>query len=142
LIVEGLLTTATVELWKNDQGAKAGGRWAAWLASGFGISLTLCANVGSAPEMSAFAVTVAARPPLALLLAVDLLNRALKRHRTEIEAERLAEADESADRVSDALAGDGEIAPVAPPGLVRDEHSENVVPTAEQRMWTYYRAER
>lgn len=61
LIVDGLLTTATVELWKNGNGRRAGGRWAAWLAFVFGICLSLCANVAAAPELSVFAVAVAAR---------------------------------------------------------------------------------
>lgn len=46
-----------------------------------GIGLSLCANVASAPELNAFAIAVAACPPLALLLSVELLNQALKRHR-------------------------------------------------------------
>jgi uncharacterized protein DUF2637 len=80
LIIDGLLTTATVELWRPGHG---GGRWRAWLAFLFGVALSLCANIASAPELTVFAVVVAACPPLALLLAVELLNRALKRHRTE-----------------------------------------------------------
>jgi hypothetical protein len=88
LIVDGILTTATVELWKTTgPGRSAGGRWAAWLAFVFGICLSLCANVAAAPELSVFAVAVAACPPLALLLSVELLNRALKRHRAETASE-------------------------------------------------------
>lgn len=75
LIVDGILTAATVELWKTT-GRRAGGRWAAWVSFVFGICLSLCANVAAAPELSVFAVAVAACPPLALLLAVELLNRA------------------------------------------------------------------
>jgi len=48
---------------------------------GFGISLSLCANIGSAPRLTVFSIVVAAYPLLALLLEVELLNRALKRHR-------------------------------------------------------------
>jgi hypothetical protein len=75
--------TSTVELWKPSHGHHGGGRWAAWTAFGFGISLSLCANIGLAPRLS---VVVAACPPLALLLAVELLNRALKRHREQCGA--------------------------------------------------------
>jgi hypothetical protein len=39
------------------------------------------ASIASAPELNAFAIAVAARPLLALLLSGELLNRALKRHR-------------------------------------------------------------
>jgi hypothetical protein len=52
LIVDGLLTTATVELWKTGHGRRASGRWAAWLAFVFAIVLSLCANVAAAPELS------------------------------------------------------------------------------------------
>lgn len=40
-------------------------------------------SVGPGAELNAFAATVAACPPLALLLAVELLNRALRRHRAK-----------------------------------------------------------
>ncbi|GAA4613343.1 DUF2637 domain-containing protein [Saccharopolyspora hordei] len=95
LIVDGILTTATVELWKTSHGHRAGGRWAAWLSFVFGTCLSLCANVAAAPELSVFAVAVAAYPPLALLLAVELLNRALKRHRAETAGETGTETTET-----------------------------------------------
>lgn len=97
LIVDGILTTATVELWKTSHGRRAGGRWAAWLSFVFGIVLSLCANIAAAPEPSVFAVTVAACPPLALLLAVELLNRALKRHHAETVTETSTETGETSD---------------------------------------------
>src|SRR5882757_8767477 len=50
LIVDGLLTMATVELWKSGRGSHASGRWAAWLAFSLGICLSLCANIAAAPE--------------------------------------------------------------------------------------------
>ncbi|WP_258948749.1 DUF2637 domain-containing protein [Lentzea californiensis] len=97
LIVDGLLTTATVELWKTSgDGRRAEGRWAAWPSFAFGICLSLCANVATAREPSVFAIAVAACPPLALLLAVELLNRALKRHRAEATCETAIETDETA----------------------------------------------
>lgn len=128
LIVDGLLTTSTVELWKTGHG---GGRWKAWLAFAFGIVLSLCANVAAAPELSVFAVAVAACPPLALLLAVELLNHALKRRRAETANEpgigNDANGDETAGVVRLATASGGS----RPPGE----------PTAEQRMWAYFRAQ-
>lgn len=84
--MDGLLTTATVELRKIGHVGRASGRWAAWLAFAR-ICLSLCANIAAARELSVFAVAVAACPPLALLLAVELLNRALKRHRAETGSE-------------------------------------------------------
>src|SRR4051812_49772089 len=56
LIVDGLLTTATVELWRPSHG---GGRWAACVAFGFGISLSLCANIVSVPQLTVFSMVIA-----------------------------------------------------------------------------------
>lgn len=131
LIVDGLLTTATVELWKTGHGRRAAGRWAAWLAFLLGISLSLCANIAAAPELSLFAVAVAACPPLALLLAVELLNRALKRHRADTESETRAETAETGDETVQVRLAE-----------VSGESRPPAEPTAEQRMWAYYVTER
>lgn len=128
LIVDGLLTTATVELWKTGRG---GGRWKAWLAFVFGIVLSLCANVAAAPELSVFAVAVAACPPLALLLAVELLNHALKRRRAESANETGTENNENSD----------ENAGVVRLAAISDDSLPSAEPTAEQRMWTYFHAQ-
>ena len=125
LIVDGLLVIATIELWKPSREAS---RWTAWLAFTFGISLSLCANIGSAPELTVFGVTVAACPPLALLLAVELLNRALKHRRAET-------CSSSDDRV---VTND---LTEAPPTMDRHQPGIAIEPTAEQRMWQYYQAE-
>jgi len=131
LIVDGLLTMATVELWKTTHGRPATGRWTAWLAFAFGIVLSLCANIASAPDLSAFAIAVAACPPLALLLAVELLNRALKRRRAEIAAET--------DKMEEHK---GETDQVVHLAVVSDSARTPSEPTAEQRMWAYYVTER
>jgi len=117
LIVDGLLTIATVELWKAT-----GSKWQAWLAFVFGISLSLCANIASAPELSVFGIMVAACPPLAMLLAVELLNRALKRRRSS----SLSTADVLEEPAPEELS----IPSDAP-----------VDKTAEQKMWEFYEAE-
>ncbi|WIY01853.1 DUF2637 domain-containing protein [Amycolatopsis mongoliensis] len=131
LIVDGILTTATVELWKTTgAGRRAGGRWAAWVSFVFGICLSLCANVAAAPELSVFAVAVAACPPLALLLAVELLNRALKRHRAETVSETGTETAGTGETGDEAV-------PVVRLAAVSDE-ARPTEPNAEQRMWAYY----
>jgi hypothetical protein len=132
LIVDGLLTMATVELWKTGRGRHAGGRWAAWLAFTLGICLSLCANIAAAPELSVFAVAVAACPPLALLLAVELLNRALKRHRAETASETTAETTGTGNEP-------GRVVRLA---VVPEQSRPPAGPTAEQRMWAYYVTER
>jgi hypothetical protein len=119
-----LFTTATVELWKFGRG---GGRWKAWLAFVFGIALSLCANVAAAPELSVFAAAVNACPPL----AVELLNRALKRHRAET-----APSPVRWQRVARRPRG------WCVSAVVPDESRSPSEPTAEQRMWAYYIAHR
>lgn len=85
LIVDGLLTIATIELWKSRRHTT--GQWKAWLSFSLGIALSLCANIASAPHLNPLTIAVAASPPLALLLAVELLNHALKRQHGDNEAE-------------------------------------------------------
>lgn len=142
LIVDGLLTTATVELWKPGDSNRSHGRWAAWLAFFFGISLSLCANVGTAPEPSVFAITVAACPPLALLLAVELLNRALKRHRAENMNGTTEPAVKETGETAAEPAGTGNESRNAALLAVSENAVEQVEPTAEQRMWQHYQRER
>ncbi|GAA4856025.1 DUF2637 domain-containing protein [Pseudonocardia sp. C8] len=96
LIVDGLLTMATIELWKAGHRYRASGQWKAWLSFALGIGLSLCANIASAPELNAFSIAVAACPPLALLLSVELLNQALKRRRAETSSGTDHEPDENA----------------------------------------------
>ncbi|WP_410663484.1 DUF2637 domain-containing protein [Amycolatopsis sp. lyj-84] len=129
LIVDGLLMIATVELWKPSDHEHARGRWTAWLAFAFGISLSLCANIASAPVSSAFGVAVAACPPLALLLAVELLNRALKRHRT------------STPETSTNTSLEQESAPSLATPLPEALSASTSELTAEQRMWNFYISE-
>ncbi|RSM57229.1 hypothetical protein DMH03_28770 [Amycolatopsis sp. WAC 01376] len=132
LIVDGLLMIATVELWKPVDRDRAGGRWTAWLAFVFGISL--CANVGSAADLSMFGVIVAACPPLALLLAVELLNRALKRHRTETVGPREEQSDDSVGTTSTSNTTVIQL-------TSENEQEPPAEQTAEERMRVYYLAE-
>ncbi|MBN9747903.1 hypothetical protein DMP23_43625 [Amycolatopsis sp. A1MSW2902] len=127
LIVDGLLTLATVELWRGQRGS---GRSLAWAAFLFGISLSLCANIGAAPSLSVFGVTVAACPPLALLLAVELLNRALRRHRPAT-ASLLACVESGEPAVEMETAVESSVESVSVTGVL----------TAEQRMWLHYEQE-
>ncbi|MBN9742730.1 hypothetical protein DMP23_16735 [Amycolatopsis sp. A1MSW2902] len=128
LLVDGLLTIATVELWKRRRAGQDHGRWVAWSAFVFGIALSLLANIGSAPVQSPLQVVVAACPPIALLFAVELLNRALKQ--ATVTA---AEQDETAVPV-----GGCETEPVSAEGETISTCLGEPAVTAEQRMWAYY----
>lgn len=123
LVVDGLLTIATVELWRTGRDREAGGRWEGWLAFALGIGMSLCANIAAAPDMSILAVTVAACPPLALLLAVELLNGALKRN-------------QRSDWQVDAIVASNATVAAA------THASERTDATAEQRMREHYERER
>lgn len=135
LIVDGLLTLATIELWKTGHDRNTGGRWPAWSAFVFGICLSLCANIAAAPVLSVFSVAVAACPPVALLLAVELLNRSLRRHRAETVSETSTETDGTEETAE----------PMAPAVRLASVPTGSGSPTeltAEQRMWAYYINER
>lgn len=109
----------------------------AWLAFVFGICLSLVANIGSAPMLRALQVTVAACPPLVLLLAVELLNGALKR-RTAVEtgSETASARRERSERCLDDESGH-ETAEIV--GLHSVSHPSTAGGmTAEQRMWEHY----
>ena len=107
LIVDGLLTMATIELWKTGHHDRPTGQWKAWLSFALGIGLSLCANIASAPALSAFSIAVAACPPLALLLSVELLNQALKRRRAETPTRTAHEAHETGSPQSNSVKPDG-----------------------------------
>jgi hypothetical protein len=138
LIVDGLLTMATIELWRPGH-RDTTRRPAAWLAFAFGICLSLCANIAAAPNFSVFAIAVAACPPLALLLSVELLNTALNRHRAETTETGQRDQHRDADSalpvsrpVSVGVADPArQVSLLAATGL-----------TAEQRMWAHYMTQR
>ncbi|WP_309505374.1 DUF2637 domain-containing protein [Streptomyces phytophilus] len=74
LSVDGLLLLATAGLLNpSDSGSGRRGRVVASLAFGLGIAVSLAANVAAAPSLAWRPVLVAGWPPVALLLAVELL---------------------------------------------------------------------
>ena len=120
LIVDGLLTMATIELWKTNHHYSEG-QWKAWLSFILGIGLSLCANIASAPTLNTFSIAVAACPPLALLLSVELLNQALKRHHADT-TQKTAPEPEKAGSAQPHPADPGE----ASPSLKVPEQAEDV----------------
>jgi hypothetical protein len=73
LSVDGLVLLATVGLLRADHRTARRNRWALWAAFGFGIAVSLAANIAAAPSLGWQPVLVAGWPPIALLLAVELL---------------------------------------------------------------------
>ena len=114
LSVDGLLVLATVGLLKSGRHADRRIRLAAWLAFGLGIAVSLAANIASAPTLAWQPVLVAGWPPVALLLAVELLAHA-PQHREATESEDLAP--------------------------VRDRDEASRPPSAEDVMWEHFQRE-
>lgn len=72
LSVDGLLVLATVGVLKAEQLSRRG-RIAVWLSFWLGIVMSLVANISAAPTLTLQPILVAGWPPVALLLAVELL---------------------------------------------------------------------
>lgn len=73
LSVDGLLLLATVGLLKSSERSSRRTRYVVRLAFFMGIAVSLAANVAAAPRPQWQPVLVAGWPPVALLLAVELL---------------------------------------------------------------------
>jgi hypothetical protein len=74
LSVDGLLLLATVGLLTSRQQPNRRIQLAVWLSFLLGIAVSLAANIASAPTLSWQPVLVAGWPPVALLLAAELLT--------------------------------------------------------------------
>jgi len=126
LSVDGLLVLATAGLLKSDRHTSRRVRLASWLAFGLGIGVSLAANIASAPTLAWQPVLVAGWPPVALLLAVELLA-----HRRREQSENASESAESGTENNAVIA----LAPMP------DEVGRTRRPTAEALMWEHYHRE-
>lgn len=73
LAVDGLLVLATVGVLTSSERTSCRYRIAVWLSFWAGIAMSLTANISAAPELTLQPILVAGWPPVALLLAVELL---------------------------------------------------------------------
>jgi hypothetical protein len=162
LSVDGLVLLATDGLLRRGHGSGRRRRWALWAAFGFGIAVSLAANIAAAPSLGWRPVLVAGWPPVALLLAVELLahrptpagtettetppaQAARVADRTEsIESPPVPAADPAADAESSAAGetdtADGEpvVTLARPAGGAGRAGRRN----AERIMWAHYERER
>ncbi|GAA2104365.1 hypothetical protein GCM10009801_79940 [Streptomyces albiaxialis] len=90
LSVDGLLLLATVGLLKRS-GRWRAGRGVLWTAFLLGVAVSLTADIAAAPTLGWRPILVAGWPPVALLLAVELLT-----HRARVEERGASAARESA----------------------------------------------
>src|SRR6266568_338903 len=123
LSVDGLLVLATVGLLKSSRHTDRRIRLAAWLAFGLGIGVSMAANIASAPTLTWQPVLVAGWPPVALLLAVELLTQR-PHQRDQAETATAPETDAVIRLAS-----------------VRDQPGPTRKTTAENLMWEHYQRE-
>jgi hypothetical protein len=151
LSVDGLLVLATVGVLKAEQLSRRG-RIAVWLSFWLGIAVSLAANIAAAPELTWQPVLVAGWPPVALLLAVELLAhgpRSQKRTETEPVTSEIEQAVSETGTATSMVVRDSEtenesdgdtaqvitLAGVSPHCLAATE------PTAQEVMWEYFQQE-
>lgn len=121
LSVDGLLILATAGLLKAGGPDNKRVRLVSWLAFGLGIGVSLAANIASAPTLAWQPVLVAGWPPVALLLAVELLTERTARSKQD-ETETVGESHVEA-------------------GLAEPEDETRRPARAEALMWEYFQNE-
>ena len=106
LSVDGMLVAALVVIWvRRHRGDRAGAF--PWLAFGFGMVVTILANLAAVAEPKPEAVAVAPFPPLALAITLELV--ALIAYRSRRDAEPYPAPVDDLDRTVTVV--DGEDAP-------------------------------
>jgi hypothetical protein len=135
LSVDGLLVLATVGLLKSTGQTSRRTRWAVWSAFGLGIAVSLAANIAAAPVLAWQPVLVAGWPPVALLLAVELLtHRSNRRESTEPVP--------ALDEIGPAVGSGIESEPAMTSASDAEDSRFADGATAEAIMWEYYQQER
>jgi hypothetical protein len=120
LSVDGLLVLSTAGLLRDGRATTTRARVILRATFAIGIIVSLAANIATAPSMAWAPILVAGWPPVALLLAVELVGH--QRHR---------DAPDQPERDSD----ESETRTEKPPTLFSAIQSRR---TAEQVMWDHY----
>jgi hypothetical protein len=151
LSVDGLLVLATVGVLKAEQLSRRG-RIAVWVSFWLGIAVSLAANIAAAPELTWQPVLVAGWPPVALLLAVELLAHG-PRSRGHTETEPVAsETEQGVSETGNTISmvvrdseteneSDDETAQVIALAGVSPHRGSAAEPTAQEVMWAYFQRE-
>jgi hypothetical protein len=148
LSVDGLVLLATDGLLRTNHRSGRRRRWGLWAAFGFGIAMSLAANIAAAPSLGWRPVLVAGWPPVALLLAVELLAHhptpAGSESAETIESHPVPPVDPAGNTESSVTietdTADGE--PVVTLARPTGHSRRNGRPTAEKIMWAHYEHER
>lgn len=140
LSVDGLLVLATVGVLKAERLTRRG-RTAVWLSFWLGIAVSLAANIAAAPTLSWQPILVAGWPPVALLLAVELLAHG-PRSRAHAETElAVSECGTTAPRVVRDTESDSETAQVITLADISAHSGSAGEPTAQEVMWQHFQRE-
>jgi hypothetical protein len=137
LSVDGLLLLATVGLLKPGHHSRRM-RVAVWSAFLGCIAVSLAANIAAAPRLAWQPVLVAGWPPVALLLAVELLaHRSRSRGHTETQpaAPQTEPAAPAAERHGETAAETVHVITLAGVSPATERPGE---PTAQEIMWAHY----
>lgn len=141
LSVDGLLVLATVGVLKADQFSRRG-RIAVWFAFWLGIAVSLAANIAAAPELTWQPVLVAGWPPVALLLAVELLAHGPRnRQHTESDTATPTVVRDSEIETESAGESDGGTAQVITLAGISPRRGSATGPTAQEIMWAHFQRE-
>lgn len=127
LSVDGLLLLATVGLFRSGRQSRRT-RFVVWSAFLGCIAVSLAANIAAAPTLTWQPVLVAGWPPVALLLAVELLAHRSQLHGDPETAPAVGSGGETADET-------GPVATLAGDAPTVDESG---VPTAQEVMWAHF----
>jgi hypothetical protein len=123
LSVDGLLVLSTAGLLREGRRVSVRARYALRAAFAVGIIVSLAANIATAPSMAWAPILVAGWPPVALLLAVELLG-----HRQSRDGIESVERDSETDSRS-------QVESVKVIALAESRASRR---TAEEVMWDHY----
>jgi hypothetical protein len=140
LSVDGLLLLATVGVLKSGQQASRRSRVAVWLSFWLGIAVSLAANIAAAPTLTWQPVLVAGWPPVALLLAVELLAHR-PGPRASAETELAVPETELVAPVVDRVGEpdtETESAKAITFGEISAATGSAAKPTAQEIMWTHF----
>ena len=134
--VDGLLVLSTAGLLRDTGHTTRRARLFLWAAFAAGIIVSLAANIATAPSMSWAPILVAGWPPVALLLAVELIGHRRQRasHHAQREPEpgrdvRTESTPETRSRTETSAPGE-KVTTLAESRLSRH--------TAEEVMWAHY----
>jgi hypothetical protein len=136
LAVDGLLLLATVGLLKPGHQTRRM-RVAVWSAFLGCIAVSLAANMAAAPRLAWQPILVAGWPPVALLLAVELLDHRSRSRRTETES-AVSVTEPAAPAVERNDENTSETGPVSTLANVSTGTGQSGEPTAQEIMWAYY----